>query len=41
MTPTNACRFASQVMMNNALRRDAAQGIGALIDKCQPKCEGP
>jgi enoyl-CoA hydratase/carnithine racemase len=39
MNLTDAYRFASQVMVDNMLRHDAAEGIGAFIDKRQPKWE--
>jgi enoyl-CoA hydratase/carnithine racemase len=35
----DAYRFASQVMVENMLRRDAAEGIGAFIDKRTPEWE--
>jgi enoyl-CoA hydratase/carnithine racemase len=39
MNLTDAYRFAAQVMVDNMLRRDAAEGIGAFIEKRQPKWE--
>jgi enoyl-CoA hydratase/carnithine racemase len=39
MNLTDAYRFASRVMVDNMLRHDAAEGIGAFIDKRQPKWE--
>jgi enoyl-CoA hydratase/carnithine racemase len=35
----DAYRFASQVMVENMLRRDAAEGIGAFLDKRTPAWE--
>ncbi|HEY4919673.1 MAG TPA: enoyl-CoA hydratase [Xanthobacteraceae bacterium] len=35
----DAYRFASQVMVDNLLRHDAAEGIGAFLDKREPKWE--
>ena len=35
----DAYRFASQVMVDNMLRHDAAEGIGAFLDKRDPKWE--
>jgi len=35
----DAYRFASQVMVDNMLRHDAAEGIGAFLDKREPKWE--
>jgi enoyl-CoA hydratase/carnithine racemase len=35
----DAYRLASQVMVDNMLRRDAAEGIGAFIEKRPPKWE--
>ncbi len=35
----DAYRFASQVMVDNMLRYDAAEGIGAFIEKRKPKWE--
>jgi enoyl-CoA hydratase/carnithine racemase len=39
MSLTDAYRHASQVMVENMLRHDAAEGIGAFIEKRQPKWE--
>jgi enoyl-CoA hydratase/carnithine racemase len=35
----DAYRFASQVMVENMLRRDAAEGIGAFLEKRAPAWE--
>jgi enoyl-CoA hydratase/carnithine racemase len=35
----DAYRFASQVMVENMLRRDAAEGIGAFLEKREPVWE--
>src|SRR6202035_2503419 len=35
----DAYRFASQVMVENLLRRDAAEGIGAFLEKRPPEWE--
>jgi enoyl-CoA hydratase/carnithine racemase len=35
----DAYRFAAQVMVENMLRRDAAEGIGAFLEKRAPKWE--
>jgi enoyl-CoA hydratase/carnithine racemase len=35
----DAYRFASQVMVENMMRRDAAEGIGAFIEKRTPEWE--
>jgi enoyl-CoA hydratase/carnithine racemase len=37
MSLTDAYRYASQVMVENMLARDAEEGIGAFIDKRQPR----
>ena len=39
MNLTDAYRLASQVMVDNMLRHDAAEGIDAFIEKRQPKWE--
>jgi enoyl-CoA hydratase/carnithine racemase len=39
MNLQDAYRLASQVMVDNMLRHDAAEGIGAFIEKRQPKWE--
>jgi enoyl-CoA hydratase/carnithine racemase len=39
MDLNDAYRFASQVMVENLLRHDAAEGIGAFLDKREPKWE--
>ena len=39
MDLAEAYRFAAQVMVENLLRRDAAEGIGAFVDKRAPVWE--
>jgi enoyl-CoA hydratase/carnithine racemase len=39
MSLAEAYRFASDVMVDNMLRRDAGEGIGAFLDKRAPKWE--
>ena len=40
MSLADAYRHASEVMVENMLARDAEEGIGAFIDKREPKWEG-
>jgi enoyl-CoA hydratase/carnithine racemase len=39
MNLSDAYRFASDVMVDNMLRHDAAEGIGAFLEKRAPKWE--
>ena len=39
MPLAEAYRYASEVMVENMLARDAAEGIGAFIEKREPKWE--
>jgi len=39
MSLSDAYRFASEVMVDNMLRHDAAEGISAFLDKREPKWE--
>jgi enoyl-CoA hydratase/carnithine racemase len=39
MPLAEAYRYASDVMVENMLARDAEEGIGAFIDKREPKWE--
>ena len=39
MELADAYRLASQVMVENMLRRDAAEGIGAFLEKREPQWE--
>jgi enoyl-CoA hydratase/carnithine racemase len=40
MTLDEAYRYASQVMTENMLARDAEEGIGAFVEKREPTWEG-
>jgi len=37
MNPADAYRYAAEVMTENRMARDAEEGIGAFIEKREPK----